>query len=93
MPVETLTGNEMLLVWNLHTGSFDTAPILSIDSDEAREYQIINLYFSDGTHVKVISEHGFWDFDLNRYVYLDANDVCKEEYYRTNPSKDSRKGK
>ena len=63
----------MLLVWNLHTGSFDTAPILFIDSDEAREYQIINLYFSDGTHVKVISEHGFWDFDLNRYVYLDAN--------------------
>lgn len=73
VPVETLTGNEMLLVWNLHTGSFDTAPILFIDSDEAREYQIINLYFSDGTHVKVISEHGFWDFDLNRYVYLDAN--------------------
>lgn len=33
-------------------------------------FQLINLYFSDGTHVKVISEHAFWDFDLNRYVYL-----------------------
>ncbi len=70
VPVETLTGNEMLLVWNLHTGSFDVAPILFIDHDPARTYKIINLYFSDGTHVKVIDEHAFWDFDLNKYVFL-----------------------
>lgn len=73
VPVESLTGDEMLLVWNLKTGSFDIAPILLIDKDPAREYKIINLSFSDGTSVKVISEHGFWDFDLNRYVYLDEN--------------------
>lgn len=70
VPVETLTGNEMLLVWNLHTGSFDVAPILFIDSDALANYKIINLYFSDGTHVKVIDEHAFWDFNLNKYVYL-----------------------
>lgn len=70
VPVETLTGNERLLVWNLHTGRFDTAPILFIDHDSAQVYKIINLYFSDGTRVKVISEHAFWDFDLNKYVFL-----------------------
>lgn len=68
--VETLTGNEMLLVWNLYTGRFEAAPILFIDKDAAALYKIINLYFSDGTHVKVIDEHAFWDFDLNRYVFL-----------------------
>lgn len=73
VPVETLTGNELLLVWNLKTGRFDTAPILFIDKDPTRMYRVINLYFSDGTTVKVISEHGFWDCDLNRYVYLDEN--------------------
>ncbi len=73
VPVETLTGNEMLLVWNLKTGSFDSAPILFVDVDSAQEYEIVNLSFSDGTSVKVISEHGFWDFDLNKYVYLDRN--------------------
>lgn len=73
VPVETLTGNELLLVWNLKTGRFDTAPILFIDKDPTRIYRVINLYFSDGTTVKVISEHGFWDCDLNRYVYLDEN--------------------
>ena len=71
--VEDLTGNEMLLVWNLNTGTFDTAPILFIDSDPAEVYKVINLSFSDGTTVKTIYEHGFWDYNLNKYVYLDKD--------------------
>lgn len=73
VPVEQLTGDETLLVWNLFTGTFDTAPILCIDRDSLGTYEVINLYFSDNTQVKVISEHAFWDFDLNKYVYLDKN--------------------
>ena len=73
VPVESLTGDEMLLVWNLYTGQFDVAPIIFIDSDPQRSYPVITLTFSDGTSVKVISEHGFWDYNLNRYVYLDEN--------------------
>ena len=77
-PVEELTGDELLLVWNMNTGTFDVAPIIFIDSDPYAEYEIIHLYFSDGTDVKVIYEHGFWDFDLNRYVYI--NDDCPQQY-------------
>lgn len=69
--VEDLTGNENLLVWNLNTGTFDSAPILFIDREEKASYEVIQLSFSDGTIVDVISEHGFWDVDLNEYVYLD----------------------
>ena len=71
--VDSLTGNEMLLVWNMETGKLDVAPIMFLDSDPTAEYEVIRLYFSDGTSVNVISEHGFWDYDLNRYVYLDRN--------------------
>ena len=71
--VDALTGNEQLLVWNMETGMLDSAPIMFNDSESATESEIIHLYFSDGTEVKVISEHGFWDYDLNRYVYLDNN--------------------
>lgn len=70
IPVEMLTGNELLLVWNLQTGKFDFAPIMFVDSDQYREYEIIHLYFSDGTEVKVIDEHAFWDINLNQYVFL-----------------------
>lgn len=70
-PVEELTGNEMLLVWNMYTGTFDSAPILCIDSDPIGHYKSILLSFADGTMVDVLSEHGFFDVDLNKYVYLD----------------------
>ena len=70
---DALTGNEELLVWNLQTGSFDTAPILFIDSDPTSNYEVIKLNFSDGTYVNVIYEHGFWNYNLNKYVYLDKN--------------------
>lgn len=75
--VEELTGDEMLLVWNMETGTFDSAPIIFIDSDQIGHYEVIALEFSDGTTVDVISEHAFWDLDLNKYVYLDEN---AEEY-------------
>ena len=71
--VDSLKGDEMLLVWNMETGKLDFAPIMFVDSDPEAEYEIIHLYFSDGTDVKVIYEHGFWDYDLNKYVYLDRN--------------------
>lgn len=68
IPVESLTGNESLLVWNLKKGLYDSAPILFIDSEPEALYDVIHLYFSDGTEVKVISEHAFWDINLNKYV-------------------------
>lgn len=71
--VDSLTGEEQLLVWNMEKGKFDSAPIMFIDSEEEKEVEVIKLYFSDGTEVKVISEHGFWDYNLNKYVYLDRD--------------------
>lgn len=69
-PVEDLTGEEQLLVWNIYTGQFDSAPILFIDKEPDGQYEVIHLYFSDNTEVKVISEHAFWDITLNEYVFL-----------------------
>ena len=68
--VEDLTGNEDLLVWNMLTGEYDSAPILFIDSDPSMTYEIIELTFSDGTEVKVIDEHAFFDMTLGEYVFL-----------------------
>ena len=72
-PVEELSGNEMLLVWNFETGAYDSAPIMFIDSDPQGHYEVINLAFSDGTEVDVITEHGFFDKTLNKFIYLDEN--------------------
>ncbi len=71
--VDSLTGGEELLVWNLETGMLDKASIMFIDSDDEMEVNVVKLVFSDGTEVKVIGEHGFWSYNLNKYVYLDEN--------------------
>ncbi len=68
--VEDLEGSEKLLVWNMWTGKFDSAPIIFIDSESSNTYNIINLSFSDGSVTQIITEHGFWDYDLNKYVYI-----------------------
>lgn len=68
--VELLNESDRLLVWNLETGTFDGAPILFIDSGNAASYEIIELTFSDGSIVKVVDEHGFFDLTLNKYVFM-----------------------
>ena len=37
---------------------------------------IVHLYFSDGSDVKVIYEHGFFDLELGEYVYIDASNYA-----------------
>ena len=72
VPVKDLTGDEQLLVWNLETGSYDSAPMVFVDSDPEGEYSIIHAWFDDGTDVEIISSHGFFDLNLGEYVYLDS---------------------
>ncbi len=73
--VKDLKGDEELLVWNFFTGDFDKAPLLFINThDQIEEMQkVVHLNFSDGTLVKIIAEHAFFDVTLNKYVYLDLH--------------------
>ncbi len=74
--VENLTGDEELLVWDMLNGTFTSAPILFIDSEETTTYDVITLTFSDSTQVEVIDEHAFFDTTLNKYVFL-RNDASQ----------------
>ena len=69
--VEDITSNDTLLVFNHETGKYDFAKVNFVDSEPYDYYTIINLKFSNGNCVKVISEHGFFDLNLMRYVYID----------------------
>jgi hypothetical protein len=74
--VEDLDGTELLLVWNFHTGQFDAANILFVDAHGDDEYIVTHLYFEDGTEVDMIDEHGFWDVELNQYIYLTTDNAA-----------------
>ncbi len=68
--VDELTGDEKLLVWNLETGTYDTAYMTFIDSDAEDVYNVVYLYFSDGTETKLITEHAYFNIDEAKYVYI-----------------------
>ena len=68
--VEDLLDTDMLLVFNHETGKFESAPIIFVDRDEWKYYDIVNLEFSNGTKTRLIYEHGYFDLTLNKYVYI-----------------------
>ena len=84
--VEDITENDMLLVFNHYTGEYDFAKVLFNDhtNQPIQNYTIINLYFSNGKIVKVVYEHGFFDLDENKYVYIteqNYNDYIGHRFY------------
>jgi len=75
MPVETLNGDELLLVWNFYTGEFDFAPITLLNTYKYEEYEIIHMKFSNNAYVRVGGDHTFWNFTLNKFVRVNSETV------------------
>lgn len=75
--VDSLTGDEQLLVWNHVTGQFDTAPIAYLidHGGQREETEVIHLYFSDGSDLEIVNEHVFYHADSGKYITLDENAV------------------
>ena len=71
LPVENIMPGDLLIVFNHETGKYEIAEVLFNDSEESSTYTFINLEFSNGSKVKVAYEHGFFDLDLMKYVYID----------------------
>lgn len=84
-PVEDITLDDTLLVFNHETGTYDYANIIFIDDDGWKTYEVINLVFSDGTVTKLIYEHGYFNLDLMKYVYINKdtmNDYIGHRFYK-----------
>lgn len=68
-----LHAGDLVKIFNHETGQVDIAPIIFNDDVEknAEDYKVIYLEFNNGSIVKVIYEHGFFNFDTNKYEYID----------------------
>lgn len=73
--VEDLVSGEEIMVFNHSTGKIDSAPVIYIFHDGYKEYEVLNLYFSDGTEINVLFGHGFFDRKLNEYVVITPENV------------------
>ncbi len=68
--VDEVTADDILLTWDFHTGTYAAAPasILFYHGDDI--WTVTTLNFSDGTSVRMINDHGFFDTSVNNFVYI-----------------------
>ena len=74
-PVEQLTFADKLLAWDFFTGSYVEKDLALLVNHGESVYKVANLRFSDGTVLRTIAEHGVFDYDLNKYVYLTVDNM------------------
>ncbi len=77
-PVEELSFDDELLVWDFSTGTYDAQPAVLLINHGEGTYPVIDLSFSDGTLLSIVEKHGIFDYDLNRFVYVDPKNA--EDY-------------
>ena len=73
--IEDVRPGEMIMSWNYMTGQAEAAPVSLYWYHGDDLYRVICLSFSDGTEVRVINTHGFFDATDNRFVYI-SRDNC-----------------
>ncbi len=76
--MEELTFNDELLVWDFKTGTYDAQPAVLLINHGEGTYPVIDLSFSDGTLLSIVEKHGIFDYDLNRFIYVDPKNA--EDY-------------
>jgi len=68
--IEDIKAGEMVLIFNHGTGTYDVAPVSFNDPEPVKKVNVIHCEFDDGSNLGIIDEHGLFDIDLNKYVYI-----------------------
>lgn len=74
-PIEELTVNDYILVFNHDTGQYDSINNSYIIYNGENNYPQVKLIFNDGSYINVLFGHGFFDMNLNRYEIITTNNV------------------
>ena len=74
--IEDVQVGDMLLSWNHFTGGYEAQPCVYNMYHGTRDWTVTTLKLSDGTEVRSIYEHGFYDFDIKEYAYIRDTNVA-----------------
>ena len=73
--IDEVTYSDSILVWNFFEGRLDVANGSIIMNHGYDSYTVLHLSFSDGTVVKVINSHGFFDESTNDFEFITPENV------------------
>ena len=75
--IENVAYGDRLLAWDFFGGSTVPSDLALIVNEGTEVFKVSNLSFTDGSTLRLIADHGLFDFDLNRFVYIDDTN-CEE---------------
>lgn len=70
--IEELSYADKIMTWNFFEGRYEEQGIAILVDHGEQEHQVTDLVFSDNSKLSIIADHGLFDYDLNRFVYLSA---------------------
>ena len=73
--VDELAFEDKILAWDFFTGTYVEKNISLLVNHGEDTYRIANLEFSDGTILRLIADHGVFDYDLNKFVYITVDNM------------------
>lgn len=92
--VKDIELGDMVLAMNHETGNIEPTPIIINDYDPIGLYNVLQLKFSNGSEIGIVSDHGFFDITTNRYEYINefnySNYIGHKFYAITSPTDLSR---
>ena len=68
--IDEVTYSDQLMVWDFYEGKYTTVPAALIVNHGEDIYDVIKLTFEDGTVVKAVNGHAFFDVDRNEMALL-----------------------
>lgn len=75
--IEDLVVGDKVLSYNHFEGKFEVVPLIvnAHACDEKIFTEVLNLIFSNGSELRIVNNHGLFDITLNKYIYIDKNNV------------------
>lgn len=73
--IEDVQQGDMVMTWSMWNGQYEAMPVGIKWYHGTQDWDVLTLNFSDGTDVRTINEHGFFDVDKNTYAYITPDNV------------------
>lgn len=70
--IENIVYGDEIITWNFFTGQYESQKVAIIVDHGEDIYQILELKFSNMKTLSIIGDHGLFDYDLNKFVYIDV---------------------
>lgn len=75
--IEDIEKGDLVATWNFFEGKYEVQPVIFYWNHESVMVDIIELEFSNGNNVEIITSHGFFDMSKKEFVQITAENYME----------------